>query len=99
MLKLLFSYFAEYGILYKHPKDFSLGKGTYIVLLDKKFSNISKERIDFVSLPNQNANNLDSFQKFEKAIKENRSRLYDNYKDIMMLLNFFNWSNIQVTRV
>ena len=37
MLRLLFSYFTKYGILYKHPKDFSLRKGTFITLLDKKF--------------------------------------------------------------
>ena len=52
MLKLLFSYFAEYGILRKHQTDFSLGKGTCIKSLDKKFSNTSKERINFRALFN-----------------------------------------------
>ena len=37
-MKLLFSYLTEYGIIYKHPKDFSLRKDMYIALLDKKFS-------------------------------------------------------------
>ena len=63
MLKLFFSYFAEYRIMYKHPTDFSLGKGTYIVLFHRKFSNLVKERIDFGALPNQSAINIDSLQK------------------------------------
>ena len=88
MSNLLFSNFSEYGILYKHPKDFFLGKGTYIALLDKKNSKIPKERIDFGALPNQSAIDLDSFQKIGKAIKEKKSRPYDNYKDMIMLLNF-----------
>ena len=88
MLKLLFSYFAEYGILYKHPKDFSLGRGTYIAVLDKKFSNISKESIDFGALPNQSVVALDSFQKIGKALKETNLRPYYNNKDMIVLLNF-----------
>ena len=85
MLKLLFSNFTEYGILYKHSKDLSLRKLTYIALLDKK--NVSKEIIDVDALPNQSAINLDSFQKIDKAMKENKLNLFNNYKDIIMLLN------------
>ena len=57
-------------------------------MLDKKISNISKERIDFGSIPNGSAIDLDSFQKIDKAITENKFRLFDNYKDMMMLINF-----------
>ena len=98
MSNLLFSNFSEYGIFYKHPKDFSLGKGTYIALLDKKNSKIPKERIDFGALPNQSAIDLDSFQKIGKAIKEKKSRPYDNYKDMIMLLNFLIWVTIKLQR-
>ena len=86
-VEVTYLHFAEYGILYKHPKDFSLGKGTYIAILEKKIS-IPKERIDFGALPNQSAIDLDSFQKIGKAIKENKLRPYKNYKDVIMLLNF-----------
>ena len=55
MLKQLFSHFAEYGILNKHSKDISLGQGTHIALLDKKFFNILKEKINIGALPHQSA--------------------------------------------
>ena len=78
MLKLLFSYFSEYGILYKHPKGFSLGKGTYIALSDKNFSDISKERINFGVFFWRSATNLESLQKKDKGMKENNLRPFDN---------------------
>ena len=51
MLNLLFSYFAEYGILYKHPKDYSLVKDTYISFLDKKFLIFLRKKTILVLFP------------------------------------------------
>ena len=60
----------------------------YIVLLDKKFCNISKKRIDVSDLHNQSAIDLDSFQKIYKVMKENKLKPFENYEGMTMLLSF-----------
>ena len=63
MLKTLFLYFGEFRVLYKHPSDFTKIRGTYTALLDHKFNEIAKERIDIRSLPNRSAIDISSFHK------------------------------------
>ena len=88
MLKTLFSYFGEHGVLYKHPTDFMTGRGTYAAVLDQKFAKISRERVDFGSLPNRSAIYMASFPKIVKAIKEGNLKPYDEYDDLILLVNF-----------
>ena len=68
MLKTLFLYFGEFGVLYKHPSDFTNVRGAYKALLDHKFNEIAKERVDFRSLPNSSAIYISSFDTIENAI-------------------------------
>ena len=44
--------------------------GAYTALLDHKFNEIAKERVDFGSLPNRSAIDISSFDKIANAIKE-----------------------------
>ena len=88
MLKTLFSYFAEYGVLYKHPGDFTSVRGAYTALLDHKFNEISKICVDFGSLPNRSAIDIASYNKIENAIKEGNIKPHSDYDDLMMLINF-----------
>ena len=88
ILKTLFSYFADHGIQCNHPNDFKLGKGTYVAVLNKKFLEISKERIDFGSTPNKSAIDMALLPKIASAIKIGDQKPYDNFEHFKMLLNF-----------
>ena len=115
MLKTLFSYFGEHGVLYKFPGDFMNVRGSFTALLDHKFKEIAKKRIDFGSLPNRSAVDLDSLQKIETAIKEGKINPYSDYDDLIMLINFLvgvqfmlrgraehanlTWSNLQILEI
>ena len=115
MLKTLFSYFGEYGVLYKHPGDFINVRGAYTALLDHKFREIAKERIDFGSLPNRSAIDFASFLKVENAVKEGKIDPYSVYNDLIMLVNFLvgvqfmlrgraehanlTWSNFRISEI
>ena len=115
MLKTLFSFFAENGIMYKHPTDFMNGRGTYTAVLNTKFAAIAKERIDFGSLPNRSAIDMSSFDKVRQAINEEWLKPHENFSDLTLLINFLlgvtfmlrgrdehcqlTWSNIQFSTV
>ena len=88
MLKNLFSYFGEKGILYKHPSDFINHRGTYTAVMDHKFAKIAKTRPDFGSLPHRSAIDMASYEKIDEAIKANRIMPYSNYDDMILLINF-----------
>ena len=88
MLKTLFSHFGEYGVLYKHPSDFTNVRGTYTALLDHKFNKIAKEHVDFGSLPNRSAIDIASYNKIASAIKEGKIKPHSDYNDLIMLVNF-----------
>ena len=88
MLKTLFLYFGEFGVLYKHPSDFTNVRGAYTALLDHKFNEIVKERVDFGSLPNRSAIDISSFHKIGIAIKEGMIKPYTVYDDLILLINF-----------
>ena len=88
MLKTLFLYFGEYGVLYKHPTDFANDRGAYAALLDHKLNEIAKERVDFGSLPNRSAIDISSFDKIANAIKEGKIKPYTVNDDLIMLTNF-----------
>ena len=88
MLKILFLYFGEYGVLYKHPSDFTNVRGAYTALLDHKFNKIAKERGDFGSLHNRSAMDISSFHKIENATKEGKIKPCIVYDDLILLINF-----------
>ena len=88
MLKTLFCYFGEHGVLYKHPTDFMNGRGTYTAVLDRKVAKISKARVDFGSLPNRSAIDMASYSKIVQAIKVGNLKPYDEYNDLILLVNF-----------
>ena len=75
-------------MLYKHPSDFTNVGGAYRVLLDYKFDEIAKERVDFGSLPNSSVINISSFDKIANAIKVGKIKPCTVYDDFMMLINF-----------
>ena len=88
MLKTLFLYFGEFGVLYKHPSDFTNVRGAYTALLDYKFNKIAKERVDFGSLPNRSAIDISFFNKIGIIIKEGMIKPYTVYDDLILLINF-----------
>ena len=115
MLKTLFSYFGEFGVLCKHPSDFTYVRGTYTALLDHKFNEIAKERDDFGSLPNRSAIDISFLHKIENAIKEGKIKPYTVYDDLILLVNFLvgvhfmlrgraeheniTWSNFRISEI
>ena len=115
MIKSLFSFFSEFGVLYKHPTDFQNGRGTYTAVLDRKFTKISREREDFGALPNRSAIDMASYPKIVSAIKAGELKPHTSYDDLIMLVNFLvgvsfmlrgrtehallNWSNFRFSKV
>ena len=114
-LKTVFSYFWEFGVLYKHPSDFMNVRGAYTALLDHKFNEIAKERVHFGSIPNRSAIDISSFDKIGIAIKEGKIKPYTVYDDLILLVNFLvgvhfmlrgraeheniTWSNFRISEI
>ena len=69
MLKTLFLYFGEFGVQNKHPSNFTNVRGADTALLDHKFNEVTKECIDFGSLPIRSDIDISSFHKIANAIK------------------------------
>ena len=75
MLKVMFSYFGEFQVLYKHPNYFKNVEGSYTVLLNHKFNKITKEQINFISLLNRIAIDFSSYPKIVAVIEAGKIRL------------------------
>ena len=69
--------------------DFITGCRTYTAVSNSKFAMISKDKINFRSLPNRRAIDVASFAKIRLALREGWLKPYKNFYKLTLLVNLF----------